>query len=139
MSYCKEDGKDKIIFITEEDYKKSSENPLLPSGEEAHGLIKENGEINWDCPCLQGMADGPCGEEFKGAFSCFHYSNTEPKGMDCFDNFKTMQECFLKHPDVYGTLDDNNENTDTSINEEINNNKGINEEINNNKGESSST
>ena len=25
-------------------------------------------EINWDCPCLGGMAHGPCGEEFKAAF-----------------------------------------------------------------------
>jgi intermembrane space import and assembly protein 40 len=28
----------------------------------------ETGEINWDCPCLGGMAHGPCGEEFKAAY-----------------------------------------------------------------------
>ncbi|GJC94673.1 CHCH domain-containing protein [Colletotrichum higginsianum] len=49
----------------------------------------ETGEINWDCPCLGGMADGPCGEEFKAAFSCFVYSNEEPKGMDCIEKFHT--------------------------------------------------
>src|SRR5262249_37902222 len=48
----------------------------------------ETGEINWDCPCLGGMAHGPCGEEFKAAFSCFVYSNEEPKGMDCIEKFK---------------------------------------------------
>ena len=48
----------------------------------------ETGEINWDCPCLGGMAHGPCGEEFKTAFSCFVYSNEEPKGMDCIDKFQ---------------------------------------------------
>jgi mitochondrial intermembrane space import and assembly protein 40 len=48
----------------------------------------ETGEINWDCPCLGGMADGPCGEEFKAAFSCFVYSKEEPKGMDCIDKFQ---------------------------------------------------
>lgn len=48
----------------------------------------ETGEINWDCPCLGGMADGPCGEEFKAAFSCFVYSDAEPKGMDCIDKFQ---------------------------------------------------
>jgi intermembrane space import and assembly protein 40 len=48
----------------------------------------ETGEINWDCPCLGGMAHGPCGEEFKAAFSCFVYSTEEPKGVDCIDNFK---------------------------------------------------
>ncbi|MCJ1282134.1 Oxidoreductase [Xylographa opegraphella] len=63
---------------------------------------EETGEINWDCPCLGGMAHGPCGEEFRAAFSCFVYSNEEPKGMDCIDRFKGMQECFRQHPDVYG-------------------------------------
>jgi intermembrane space import and assembly protein 40 len=48
----------------------------------------ETGEINWDCPCLGGMADGPCGEQFKAAFSCFVYSTEEPKGMDCIEKFK---------------------------------------------------
>lgn len=48
----------------------------------------ETGEINWDCPCLGGMATGPCGEQFKAAFSCFVYSQEEPKGMDCIDRFK---------------------------------------------------
>lgn len=48
----------------------------------------ETGEINWDCPCLGGMAHGPCGEEFKTAFSCFVYSTEEPKGMDCIEKFQ---------------------------------------------------
>ena len=48
----------------------------------------ETGEINWDCPCLGGMAHGPCGEEFRTAFSCFVYSNEEPKGMDCIEKFQ---------------------------------------------------
>ncbi|KAL2169167.1 hypothetical protein VTG60DRAFT_6407 [Thermothelomyces hinnuleus] len=63
----------------------------------------ETGEINWDCPCLGGMAHGPCGEEFKAAFSCFVYSKEEPKGMDCIDKFQHMQDCFRKYPDVYGS------------------------------------
>jgi intermembrane space import and assembly protein 40 len=48
----------------------------------------ETGEINWDCPCLGGMAHGPCGEEFKEAFSCFVYSKEEPKGVECIEKFK---------------------------------------------------
>ena len=59
------------------------------AGEEAQGAFNpETGEINWDCPCLGGMADGPCGEEFKTAFSCFVFSTSEPKGMDCIDKFQ---------------------------------------------------
>lgn len=48
------------------------------------------------------MADGPCGEQFKAAFSCFVYSEAEPKGMDCVEKFKGMQDCFRQHPDIYG-------------------------------------
>ncbi|RBR24643.1 uncharacterized protein FIESC28_02576 [Fusarium coffeatum] len=62
----------------------------------------ETGEINWDCPCLGGMAHGPCGEEFKTAFSCFVFSEEEPKGMDCIEKFQGMQECFKKYPEIYG-------------------------------------
>ncbi|KAM0283981.1 hypothetical protein ACHAQH_002176 [Verticillium albo-atrum] len=61
----------------------------------------ETGEINWDCPCLGGMADGPCGEDFKAAFSCFVYSSEEPKGIDCIEKFQGMQDCFKKYPEIY--------------------------------------
>ncbi|EGP84030.1 uncharacterized protein MYCGRDRAFT_31040, partial [Zymoseptoria tritici IPO323] len=65
------------------------------------------GEINWDCPCLGGMAHGPCGEQFRAAFSCFVYSKEEPKGVECIEHFKTMQNCFREHPEIYGSeLDD---------------------------------
>lgn len=57
------------------------------AGQEA-AFNPETGEINWDCPCLGGMAHGPCGEEFKAAFSCFVYSKDEPKGIDCIEKFK---------------------------------------------------
>lgn len=69
------------------------------------------GEINWDCPCLGGMAHGPCGPEFREAFSCFVYSEQEPKGIDCVEKFKAMQTCFREHPDVYGEeiMDDDDE------------------------------
>lgn len=73
--------------------------------EEAEGegaFNPETGEINWDCPCLGGMAHGPCGTEFREAFSCFVYSKEEPKGMDCVDKFRGMQDCFRQHPDIYG-------------------------------------
>lgn len=75
----------------------------------------ETGEINWDCPCLGGMAHGPCGSEFREAFSCFVYSDKEPKGIDCVEKFKAMQDCFRAHPDVYGEeiLDDEDENAET--------------------------
>jgi len=60
------------------------------------------GKINWDCPCLGGMAYGPCGMQFREAFSCFVFSEKEPKGIDCVEKFKAMQDCFRENPDVYG-------------------------------------
>ncbi|KAK8090616.1 mitochondrial intermembrane space import and assembly protein 40-B [Apiospora phragmitis] len=76
----------------------------------------ETGEINWDCPCLGGMAHGPCGEEFKAAFSCFVYSNEEPKGMDCIDKFQHMQDCFRLHPEVYGDELADDEESEAAVN-----------------------
>lgn len=61
---------------------------LEHEAQEQGAFNPETGEINWDCPCLGGMAHGPCGEEFKAAFSCFVYSKEEPKGMDCIDKFQ---------------------------------------------------
>jgi mitochondrial intermembrane space import and assembly protein 40 len=78
----------------------------------------ETGEINWDCPCLGGMAHGPCGPEFREAFSCFVFSEEEPKGMDCIDKFQNMQKCFQAHPEVYkGELEDDEE-MDAALEEE---------------------
>ncbi|KAI0633901.1 hypothetical protein C8Q77DRAFT_1057060 [Trametes polyzona] len=80
--------------------------PQTEEGESSGGsggaFNPETGEINWDCPCLGGMAHGPCGMQFREAFSCFVFSEAEPKGIDCVEKFKAMQECFREHPDVYG-------------------------------------
>ena len=60
------------VFVTQEDLAKPDVVSALAE-EDEFGVILPNGEINWDCPCLGGMPNGPCGEEFKDAFSCFHY------------------------------------------------------------------
>ena len=58
------------------------------------------------------MAHGPCGEEFRAAFSCFVYSKEEPKGMDCIDGFRYAvliadEPCPLRtiKSDLYMTLE----------------------------------
>ena len=70
-----------------------------------------NGEINWNCPCLGNMASGPCGVDFREAFSCFHYSKADPKGSDCYEPFSKMQQCMVSYPELYPmNNDDDDEN-----------------------------
>lgn len=71
-------------------------------GESQGAFDPVTGKINWDCPCLGGMAYGPCGMQFREAFSCFVFSEDEPKGINCVDKFKAMQNCFRANPEVYG-------------------------------------
>ncbi len=72
------------------------------TSQEGHNRIRPRDRRDQlDCPCLGGMAHGPCGEQFKAAFSCFVYSEAEPKGIDCVDKFKLMQDCFREHPEIY--------------------------------------
>ncbi|XP_023283779.1 mitochondrial intermembrane space import and assembly protein 40-like [Seriola lalandi dorsalis] len=110
MSYCKQEGKDRIIFVTKEDHETPSNAELIADDPndpyEEQGLILPNGDINWNCPCLGGMASGPCGSQFKDAFSCFHYSKEEVKGSECIDYFRNMQECMQKYPELYPQEED---------------------------------
>lgn len=81
-----------------EELRKQEEKQMGPTEEEVQhegAYNPDTGEINWDCPCLGGMAHGPCGEEFKSAFSCFVYSEAEPKVLTVLKSFnicKTVSE-----------------------------------------------
>ena len=66
----------------------------------------ETGEINWDCPCLKGALEPPCGDFFKIAFSCFVMSKADPKGSDCREAFLNMQKCYQAHPEKYNFGDE---------------------------------
>eukprot|EP00039_Didymoeca_costata_P019822 m.339079 g.339079 ORF g.339079 m.339079 type:complete len:137 (+) comp18652_c0_seq1:113-523(+) len=92
----KESKKDEIIVVNDTD----AETELLEEAGEM-GAVGPDGQIDWDCPCLQGMTEGPCGEAFKEAFSCFVYSKEEPKGSDCMEEFKAMHDCIQNNQDYY--------------------------------------
>lgn len=111
MAVCKREGKDIIIFAVKEDHDIPSK-VELPELEPQPGLIFPNGDINWNCPCLGGMATGPCGVEFREAFSCFHYSEADPKGSDCVDMFKEMQSCMSLYPALYDNKDGKDDDDD---------------------------
>ena len=52
MSYCKNNGKDKVVFVTKEDSDKPPVISELLDEDEGYGVILPDGSINWDCPCL---------------------------------------------------------------------------------------
>lgn len=100
MSVCRDFGKDKVIFVTREDHESESQY-MPPPDDEPRGLILPNGDINWNCPCIGGTASGPCGFEFREAFSCFHYSKSETKGSECADKFTSLNACMSEFPTLY--------------------------------------
>ena len=53
MSLCKEEGKDKIIFISEEDAKQKSSIEFSKPEDEPTSLVQKDGSINWGCPCIR--------------------------------------------------------------------------------------
>ncbi|CAK1553364.1 unnamed protein product [Leptosia nina] len=110
-----EDGRHKILVASKEELSSPS-SVSLPPPEAAPGLLMPDGSINWGCPCLGGMATGPCGSQFRDAFSCFHYSEAEPKGSDCYEKFSIMQECMAQYPELYGK-DDEEDELSAAINE----------------------
>ncbi|KAL8917999.1 MAG: hypothetical protein Q9172_005590 [Xanthocarpia lactea] len=93
-----------LLPITDEPTPSPLSDPSATESEAASegAFNEETGEINWECPCLGGMAHGPCGDQFRTAFSCFVFSKEDPKGMDCIEHFKSMQDCFRQYPEVYG-------------------------------------
>merc|ERR1719220_1372279 len=96
-----EEPKHKVLFLTEDEAKQPSKVSLEKADEPPPGLILPNGDINWNCHCLGGMAVGPCGLEFREAFSCFHYSKSEVKGSECLEQFAKLQMCMKEYPELY--------------------------------------
>eukprot|EP00116_Pleurobrachia_bachei_P019339 sb/3479601/ len=85
----------------------------IDSSDPYASAVSETGEINWECPCLVGLAtEGPCIEEFKAAFSCWLYSTSDQeggsKGDDCHDNFLTMTVCMSENEEFYDDLNARN-------------------------------
>ena len=47
----------------------------------------------WGCPCIKGMMDGPCKEEFKGMLTCWENSTAEDQGADCIPVMFKLTQC----------------------------------------------
>lgn len=97
-----------MIFATKANHQVPSKYDMpqpLPN-EKRKGVILDNGEINWTCPCLGGLAYGPCGFEFREFFSCLHKVQESEdadavKAQECFPKFASMKECFSQFPKLY--------------------------------------
>ncbi|XP_040840612.1 mitochondrial intermembrane space import and assembly protein 40-like [Ochotona curzoniae] len=107
--HCHTGRKSPHVLVTKEDHETPSNAELVADDTnntyEEHGLILPTG----DCPCLRGVASGPCGQQFTSAFSCFHYCKEEIKESDSVDQFWAMQECMQKYPDLYPQEDEEEE------------------------------
>lgn len=119
--------KDRVIFATKSNHEVPSKYDLPPAlpNEKRHGIVLPNGDINWTCPCLGGLAYGPCGFEFREFFSCLHkIQDTDDaeslKAQECFPKFAVMKECFSQFPKLYRQDDDEDllESTTTKLQEE---------------------
>lgn len=107
-------------ILGSEEEMQASEAPPTENDNPAAAVNEETGEINWDCPCLKSALEPPCGHTFKAAFACFVASKTEPKGLDCHELFKAMQECFQAHPEKYGAiLEDDDSEADDELDKEF--------------------
>eukprot|EP00051_Salpingoeca_urceolata_P028383 m.486552 g.486552 ORF g.486552 m.486552 type:complete len:152 (+) comp24490_c0_seq1:500-955(+) len=116
-------GKDEVLFVSAEELASVTEavdaedlaelkQDEKNEEEDMQQAVGPDGEIDWSCPCLKGMADGVCGESFKEAFSCFVHSEADPKGSDCVEAFTKMHECIMAHPEEYGGQDDDDQDTE---------------------------
>ena len=108
MSYCRKEGKDTIIFATEEYLSSPSKTQLLPDdpGEvdtSNAGAILPDGTINWDCPCLGNLPNGPCGPSFRESFQCWVENKDDEKDFaeNCYEKFVAWEACLGEHRAIY--------------------------------------
>ena len=90
------------------------------------GAILPNGEINWDCPCLGNLPNGPCGPSFKEAFTCWVENKDNEQGFaeNCFENFTNWERCLSENKDIYRQDDDppsSQKNAEAGVTGSINN------------------
>ena len=86
------------------------------------GAIRDDGTINWECPCIQREVVGPCGVEFRTAFSAYVDMKNEgqTKPSDTFMTaIKSFNTCAGKFPEYYmPRLKDDTDNDDDDFNDD---------------------
>lgn len=85
------------------------------------GAVLPDGTINWDCPCLGNLPNGPCGPAFRDAFSCWveNKSDQDSFASKCFDSFTAWEGCLSENREIYKSDDDKNEQKNAPHNDDI--------------------
>ncbi|EME29294.1 mitochondrial protein translocase, MPT family [Galdieria sulphuraria] len=99
---------------------------MIPSAQEDERAVEASSTLTKEqeieealnCPCIQKMKEGSCGEQFIAAYRCFLESETEPKGSDCVEYFSSMQKCMVEHPEEYDLDSDTDDSDDFDLGDE---------------------
>jgi len=78
------------------------------------GAILPNGEINWECPCLGNLPNGPCGPSFREAFTCWVDNKDDESTFaeNCYEKFIAWEGCLGENRDIYRKSDDSHPEDD---------------------------
>ncbi|KII63416.1 Mitochondrial intermembrane space import and assembly protein 40-B [Thelohanellus kitauei] len=90
-----DDGKNKMLTLSDEDLA----TPLKLKFKNG-GIINPDGSVNWDCPCLGGLPNSECGQQFRAAITCLINNKENDDVMKCATEFENMAECWKAHPEL---------------------------------------
>ena len=108
---CEGEEKPAAEAEAEEEEEEEEEEEVNPMTGESGGKLPDPDdaaeiEEALNCPCIDGMKEGPCGDTFVAAYRCFLESKAEERGSDCLDQFQGMQACFVENADYYEKKDE---------------------------------
>ncbi|XP_063433025.1 mitochondrial intermembrane space import and assembly protein 40-B-like [Mytilus trossulus] len=104
MSYCVQEGKDKVVIATVEDLNQPCKaNIVIEKPKDEPGAILPDGSINWDCPCIARDLTGPCGYQMRQALACYTEGAASP---ECREKHLELQDCLQSHAGLYPWVND---------------------------------
>ncbi|WZN64171.1 mitochondrial intermembrane space import and assembly protein 40 [Chloropicon roscoffensis] len=68
--------------------------------EEVENEVKRKIDEALACTCVDDLKEGPCGDSFVEAFSCFIRSQ-RLEDTDCSEGFGKLKECMIRNPEQF--------------------------------------
>merc|ERR1712151_268285 len=59
--------------------------------------------IDWECPCLSDVRQGPCADAFRSAFECAHYAENDVARLECKPRMEIMADCVRANREQYSS------------------------------------